>query len=93
VRHGHNHEDGPDEHRRTLGCPRRRPVLQNQPVLGLPAGFLRPRVIGYLSCDPDILARDLAALAERRYAVRSVTPFDMLPHRPHVEVLAILDRT
>ena len=53
---------------------------------------LRPRVVAYLSCDPDTLARDLAELATRGYRVRGVTPFDMLPHTPHVEALAVLDR-
>jgi 23S rRNA (uracil1939-C5)-methyltransferase len=53
---------------------------------------LGPRVIAYLSCDPDTLARDLAVLAQRGYRARSVTPFDMLPHTPHVEALAIIDR-
>jgi 23S rRNA (uracil1939-C5)-methyltransferase len=54
---------------------------------------LQPRAIAYLSCDPDTLARDLAALAERGYRTLSVTPFDMLPHTPHVEALAVLERT
>jgi 23S rRNA (uracil1939-C5)-methyltransferase len=54
---------------------------------------LQPRVVAYLSCDPDTLARDLAALAERGYRTRSVTPFDMLPHTPHVEALAVVDRS
>jgi 23S rRNA (uracil1939-C5)-methyltransferase len=53
---------------------------------------LAPRVIAYLSCDPDTLARDLATLTERGYVVREATPFDMLPHTPHVEALAVLDR-
>jgi len=53
---------------------------------------LRPRAVGYLSCDPDTLARDLAALANAGYRARTVTPHDMLPHTPHVETLAILDR-
>jgi 23S rRNA (uracil1939-C5)-methyltransferase len=52
---------------------------------------LRPRAVAYLSCDPDTLARDLAALVERGHRVRSVTPFDMMPHTPHVEALALLD--
>jgi 23S rRNA (uracil1939-C5)-methyltransferase len=53
---------------------------------------LAPRVVAYLSCDPDTLARDLALLSERGYHARGVTPFDMLPHTPHVEALAVLDR-
>jgi 23S rRNA (uracil1939-C5)-methyltransferase len=53
---------------------------------------LGPRVVAYLSCDPDTLARDLADLTARGYRVREVTPYDMLPHTPHVEALAVLDR-
>ncbi|HVZ73783.1 MAG TPA: 23S rRNA (uracil(1939)-C(5))-methyltransferase RlmD [Polyangia bacterium] len=53
---------------------------------------LRPRTIAYLSCDPDTLARDLAALVERGFAVEGVVPLDMMPHTPHVEALAILRR-
>ena len=53
---------------------------------------LAPRAIAYLSCDPDTLARDLALLAARGYRCDAVTPFDMLPHTPHVEALAILSR-
>jgi len=51
---------------------------------------LRPRAIAYLSCAPDTLVRDLAALAGLGYATRTLTPFDMLPHTPHVEALAVL---
>jgi 23S rRNA (uracil1939-C5)-methyltransferase len=54
---------------------------------------LAPRAIAYLSCDPDTLARDLALLATRGYRCGDVTPFDMLPHTPHVEALAILSRS
>jgi 23S rRNA (uracil1939-C5)-methyltransferase len=52
---------------------------------------LAPRAVAYLSCDPDTLARDLAWLAAHGYRARSVTPFDMLPHTPHVEALAIIE--
>jgi len=53
---------------------------------------LGPRAVAYLSCDPDTLARDLAVLEARGFALRAVTPFDMLPHTPHVEALAVLER-
>ena len=77
--------------------PRADVVVLNPPRKGCGAAALEqvarlgPRVVAYLSCDPDTLARDLALLSERRYRVRSVTPFDMLPHTPHVEALAVLD--
>jgi 23S rRNA (uracil1939-C5)-methyltransferase len=73
-------------------------VVVNPPRKGCSAAALEqvqrlgPRVIAYLSCDPDTLARDLAWLAAHHHGVRSVTPFDMLPHTAHVEALAILDR-
>jgi 23S rRNA (uracil1939-C5)-methyltransferase len=53
---------------------------------------LAPRAIAYLSCDPHTLARDLARLASRGYRIDAVTPYDMLPHTPHVEALAIVSR-
>jgi 23S rRNA (uracil1939-C5)-methyltransferase len=53
---------------------------------------LAPRAVAYLSCDPDTLGRDLAWLAAHGYAAAAVTPYDMLPHTPHVEALAILQR-
>jgi 23S rRNA (uracil1939-C5)-methyltransferase len=53
---------------------------------------LGPRAIAYLSCDPDTLGRDLAWLAGRGYRAERVTPYDMLPHTPHVEALAIIRR-
>jgi 23S rRNA (uracil1939-C5)-methyltransferase len=53
---------------------------------------LAPRAVAYLSCDPDTLARDLAVFAARGYRSDVVTPFDMLPHTPHVEALAIVRR-
>jgi len=53
---------------------------------------LAPRAIAYLSCDPETLARDLAWFEGRGYRSRAITPFDMLPHTPHVEALALLAR-
>jgi 23S rRNA (uracil1939-C5)-methyltransferase len=53
---------------------------------------LRPRMVAYLSCNPTTLARDLAALARLGLRTVSITPYDMLPHTPHVEALALLER-
>jgi 23S rRNA (uracil1939-C5)-methyltransferase len=51
---------------------------------------LRPQLLAYLSCDPRTLARDLAVLAGAGAQVVRVIPFDMMPHTPHVETLALV---
>ena len=72
-------------------------VLLNPPreggkeELGL-ALKLNPRRIVYISCNPAILARDLTLPAESGYRVSKVTPFDMFPQTPHVEVLTVISR-
>jgi 23S rRNA (uracil1939-C5)-methyltransferase len=53
---------------------------------------LAPEVIGYVSCDPDTLARDLDHLAHLGYAATSVWPIDMIPMTDEVETVAILRR-
>jgi 23S rRNA (uracil1939-C5)-methyltransferase len=62
------------------------------PAVLAEAARMEPRAIAYLSCDPDTLARDLTVLEGLGYAAREVTPFDMHPHTPHVEALAVLAR-
>jgi 23S rRNA (uracil1939-C5)-methyltransferase len=53
---------------------------------------LGPRLVVYVSCAPDTLARDLALLAKEGYRTRAVRPYDMLPQTPHVEALAVITR-
>ncbi|HEX7499356.1 MAG TPA: methyltransferase, partial [Polyangia bacterium] len=71
-------------------------VVLNPPRKGCGADVLaavarlRPQVLAYLSCDPRTLARDLAALVVAGAQVVKVTPFDMMPHTPHVETLALV---
>jgi len=71
-------------------------VVLNPPRRGCAATVLRaavalkPRLIAYVSCAPDTLARDLALLQKEGFATRSVVPYDMLPQTPHVESLAVI---
>jgi 23S rRNA (uracil1939-C5)-methyltransferase len=51
---------------------------------------LRPQLFAYLSCDPRTLARDLSVLVAAGAQVVQVTPFDMMPHTPHIETLALV---
>jgi len=50
------------------------------------------RRVVHVSCDPATLARDLAVLAGRGFALERVTGFDLFPQTPHVEAVAILTR-
>lgn len=53
------------------------------------AGLGAPRLV-HLACDPATLARDLALLVSRGYALDAITAFDLFPQTPHVEALAVL---
>jgi len=50
-----------------------------------------PRVV-YVSCNPETLARDLAALTRAGYDIDHVVPVDQFAHTPHVECVATLTR-
>jgi len=52
---------------------------------------LGPRRVLYVSCNPKILQRELPVLAER-YTIDAMQGFDLFPHTPHVEVLAVMTR-
>ncbi len=63
------------------GCHRR--------VIDVVRRVLAPSRIVYVSCDPESLARDLAALGDG-YELEEVVPIDMFPHSFHVEAVASL---
>jgi 23S rRNA (uracil1939-C5)-methyltransferase len=52
-----------------------------------------PRRIVYVSCNPTTLAPNAAQLAEAGWALRRVRPVDMFPQTPHIECVALLERT
>ena len=49
--------------------------------------------IGYVSCNPSTLARDLALFTELGYRADVVQPVDMFPQTTHVECVTVLSRT
>ncbi|MCD8476014.1 MAG: 23S rRNA (uracil(747)-C(5))-methyltransferase RlmC [Shewanella fodinae] len=71
-------------------------VIVNPPRRGIGATLCRqlsafaPAHILYSSCNPQSLARDLAAIDG--YHLQRVKLFDMFPHTDHFEVLALLNR-
>lgn len=53
---------------------------------------MRPKKVVYISCNPETLARDLALLTKKGYAVRRICPVDMFPHTNHVETVVLLSK-
>lgn len=53
---------------------------------------MSPRRIVYVSCDPATLARDVALLKERGFAVKNTMACDLFPRCAHVESIVCLVR-
>jgi len=70
-------------------------LIVDPPATGLSAEMRHaildspPGTMIYVSCNPPTLARDLAEL-QSRFAVVSVTPFDMFPQTAEIEAVAHL---
>ncbi|MBI2392964.1 MAG: RsmD family RNA methyltransferase [Deltaproteobacteria bacterium] len=60
------------------------------PLVREQVAMLRPRAIGYVSCDPETLARDLDHFVRLGYAPVLVQPLDMIPLTEEVETVTIL---
>ncbi|QZY52478.1 methyltransferase domain-containing protein [Leucobacter tenebrionis] len=72
-------------------------VIVNPPRRGIGAelaawleGGAGIRHVVYSSCNPESLARDLAAMPS--FSVREARVFDMFPHTRHMEVAVLLER-
>ena len=51
---------------------------------------MEPKRVVYVSCDSATLARDVKALTENGYVLKSVTPVDQFCHTAHVETVVLL---
>ena len=49
--------------------------------------------IVYVSCNPTTLAPNTRQMADAGYRLATVRPVDMFPQTPHIECVALLDRT
>jgi 23S rRNA (uracil1939-C5)-methyltransferase len=75
-------------------------VVVDPPRAGLAGKALKrlgaigaPRLV-YVSCNPTTLAGDVKTLREEYgYELLRARPLDMFPHTPHVETVALLERT
>ncbi|GMH77180.1 hypothetical protein TL16_g07320, partial [Triparma laevis f. inornata] len=53
-----------------------------------------PKRIVYMSCGPDTQARDTKILlAEKKYKLSEVVPFDLFPQTRHIESCAVFERS
>ena len=53
--------------------------------------MIKPNMIGYVSCDPMTLARDINVLKEQ-YNIKKIYGLDMFPNTYHVETVMILEK-
>lgn len=53
---------------------------------------LAPARAVYVSCDPEVLARDLTSIRSMGYRIERVQAVDMFPHTDHIETVAVLTR-
>jgi 23S rRNA (uracil1939-C5)-methyltransferase len=74
-------------------------VLVDPPRAGLSQKVVRriletePEKIIYVSCNPTTLASNARQIADAGYELTSVTPVDMFPQTPHIECVALLERS
>jgi 23S rRNA (uracil1939-C5)-methyltransferase len=50
-------------------------------------------LIIYISCEPTTWSRDIKDFQSQGWMVESLTPLDMFPQTPHIELLTILKRS
>lgn len=54
-------------------------------------GYLKPRTVIYVSCNPETLKRDLYTFFDNNYDLKSIEAVDMFPRTQHVETITLLE--
>lgn len=74
-------------------------VIVDPPRVGLdPKALLHlkrlaPKEILYISCNPKTQAPNIEELAKVGYRLKILQPVDQFPHTPHIENIALLEKT
>ena len=53
---------------------------------------MKPRRVVYVSCDPETLARDVAAFTRLGWRAAKFCPVDLFPQTRHVETVVLLSK-
>lgn len=78
--------------------PHARALLLDPPREGLERrrGFFKYfdnlEYVFYISCELDTFARDAADFIAHGFSLQEITPIDLFPHTPHVEILSVFHR-
>ena len=54
-------------------------------------GYLKPRKVIYISCNPITLKRDLNLFRDLDYKISKITGYDNFPRTKHIEVITLLE--
>jgi 23S rRNA (uracil1939-C5)-methyltransferase len=55
-------------------------------------GRMKAARVIYVSCNPDALATEMAAIVDHGFAIEKVQPVDMFPHTTHIETVVTFSR-
>jgi 23S rRNA (uracil1939-C5)-methyltransferase len=50
------------------------------------------QVMIYISCELDTFSRDAVDIIKNGWILKELTPIDLFPHTPHVEILSVFER-
>ncbi|MGV2392484.1 UNVERIFIED_CONTAM: 23S rRNA (uracil(1939)-C(5))-methyltransferase RlmD [Campylobacter lari] len=73
-------------------------IIVDPPRAGLDIRFLNkliemnPKAIGYISCNPHTLCRDVDLLTKGGYKIKTLIPCDMFSQTHHIEVVTVLTK-
>jgi 23S rRNA (uracil1939-C5)-methyltransferase len=74
-------------------------VVVDPPRAGLSQKIVRrilevePQRIVYVSCNPTTLAPNARQIVDAGYELKAVQPVDMFPQTPHIEAVAVLEKS